>query len=385
MKATPKPILLCVDDDLELLDTLEVLLARSFPACSVVAATDGGDALRLVSEMHGKGADLALVITDQLLGDTTGTALLKRLQAYYPDSGNVILTGHAAVESAVECILLRIDDYLEKPVDERELRRTVRPLIERHLLRSEQARIRALARKAERQMSTLLELAFRDVERPLAIMLGDGGAKDQARIELSRAQDRLNFLWRVLRDEGLGRQLKLDYFSAQELVDAAKTIWTRSDNQGLETEAVPHLATFIRPERLAIYGDRRMCHIALEQVLHNAWRFSTEGTPVAIQGRGPNYLPHDGDLLDTPTPIVQAQLKAGRAVISVTNTGRLDQSNYLRIQLALGRDRTRHSLPGAGIVVAQTLLEASGGRLMFEGAPGQDGVTFHLALPAAKM
>lgn len=377
----PRPVILCVDDDTELLDTIEVLLGRGFPDHRVVAASGGGDALKVVADLHREGAELALILTDQLLGDTTGTELLGRLKVYYPEAARVILTGHAALESAIEGVRLGVDDYLEKPLTESELRRALRPLLERQQLRQDGRRLRRHAREAIRRMSSLLELAFRDVERPLVQLLGEIGDQEQAEDELRRAQRRLAFLWRLLREHGLEREASLDYFAASELVEDAKAVLAQADDQGLLPLSVPELRVLLNPPRLALFGDRALCRIALGEVLRNAWRFSPEGSPIVVIGRGPGAVADKE--LGPPSPGEAAQLRAGRALLSVVSAGALSQRDFLRIKQVLHPGLGDGPLPGAGLIVAKALLEVVGGALMFEGAPGREGTTFHLALPAA--
>lgn len=379
----PRPVILCVDDDTRLLDTFEGQLQRSFPGYEISPAAGGVDALRVMDELRRDGADLAMAITDQLLGDTTGTELLTRVRGYFPDAVRVIVTGHAALESAIEGVRLGIDDYLEKPVDEKELRRSLRPLLDRHRLRSEELALRRHAREAIRHMSSLLELAFRDLERPLAEVLAAGPEATQAVEELSQAQARVSFLWRLLRDEGVERAAQPDYVSARELIDEAMEVWVTADHQGLQSEDVPEATVVVRPERLALFSDRGLTRMALEQILHNAWRFAPPGTGLVIVARGPTWAAHAGDSLPPVTAPVDAQLRAGRAVVSVTNEGPLSPHHHRRILRALRPGDADGPLPGAGLVVARALLEICGGALLYEGAPGDEGATFHLALPAA--
>lgn len=378
-----RPWILCVDDDPELLDTLELVLRRRFPECRVAVAFSGGDALREVVELHRAGDPLALILSDQLLGDTTGTELIGRVRAYFPDAARAILTGHAALESAVEGLRVGVDVYLEKPVGEEELGHALRPLLERYRLRAEQTALRRVARETSRRISALLDLGFREVERPLqdfVMGLGDDAATRHA---LERAREQLGVLWELSHG---ATPVSMDYFTAQELLEEAQTVLHRPDRDGhdlLQLVSGPAVYMWQQADQVVLFGDRDLCRRSLAQILHNAWRFSPNGSPIAVVVRAPGHpSASDPDLAGAPREAVE-RLRQGQALVSITNSGVLSQDDYTRIRRALDPNASAGPLPGMGLLLARELLSAMGGALLFEGAPGKEGTTFHLALPSA--
>jgi len=119
----PEYTVICVDDDEEFLASLKAFLpvrlrgvlprfALNFeffahPAEALAEAEQ-------IAENH-----LAVVISDQVMPEMEGIELLKRIKDYCPDTHCVLLTGHAALESAVTAINDKVlDKYFFKPIEE---------------------------------------------------------------------------------------------------------------------------------------------------------------------------------------------------------------------------------------------------------------------------
>jgi len=76
-----------------------------------------------------------VVLLDLRLGCSDGRDLLQHLKSVRPELEVVVMTGHASIESAVDCMRLGAFDYLEKPFDdEHRVRTTVRRAVERRRL-----------------------------------------------------------------------------------------------------------------------------------------------------------------------------------------------------------------------------------------------------------
>ncbi len=104
------PFVLVVDDD----EATRVALEKglTLEGHDVVACASGPEALRAIAEK-----DVELVITDLVMSEMTGLALLEQVHARRPDVPVVVCTGYGTIESAVEAIRKGASDYLTKPVD----------------------------------------------------------------------------------------------------------------------------------------------------------------------------------------------------------------------------------------------------------------------------
>src|SRR5690349_4264728 len=108
--ATTRPSLLVVDDEAPVLRVIERLAAKA--GYEVITCGSGSEALRALMR---KPADLAMV--DLRMPDVNGLDLLRQIKATVPGCEVILMTAHAAVDSAVEAIKLGAREYLTKPFD----------------------------------------------------------------------------------------------------------------------------------------------------------------------------------------------------------------------------------------------------------------------------
>ncbi|MFO1052117.1 MAG: sigma-54 dependent transcriptional regulator [Planctomycetota bacterium] len=119
-----EPVLLVDDDDAlrsTLQDALEVLEVEVDTAATGKAALD-----RLAERNY------AVVITDLVMRDVDGFAVLIEAKRRAPSCRVVMLTGHGSREVAVEAMRRGATYYIEKPVDLAELRTKVQKCLEEH-------------------------------------------------------------------------------------------------------------------------------------------------------------------------------------------------------------------------------------------------------------
>ena len=112
---------LVVDDDKEIRHTLAVCLEDI--GCEVVAAFSAEQALAAAAQ-----SPLDLAFVDLRLGESSGLDLLPQLFAENPNLPVVVLTGFAAIDSAVEAVKRGAADYLAKPCTPEQIRRIVAKL-----------------------------------------------------------------------------------------------------------------------------------------------------------------------------------------------------------------------------------------------------------------
>ncbi len=102
--------ILLVDDEVKFLKAVADRLA--IKGFDVTTADNGADA---ISEAGKGGFDVAVV--DLQMPGMDGTEILKVLKENHQFIEIIMLTGHATVDSAVECTKLGAFKYLEKPYD----------------------------------------------------------------------------------------------------------------------------------------------------------------------------------------------------------------------------------------------------------------------------
>lgn len=109
--AVPMPIrLLIVDDETEILFSLQGLLRREF---TLLTAASGMEALEILREQP-----VDIIMSDQRMPLMTGTELLKQVRRQWPQVARILFTGYADSKAVIEAIntsgLFR---YITKPWD----------------------------------------------------------------------------------------------------------------------------------------------------------------------------------------------------------------------------------------------------------------------------
>jgi len=110
METENKIKILLVDDEVKFLNAIaDRLTLKGF---DVVAATNGEAAIEAAN--NGR---FDVAVLDLQMPGIDGAQLLKTLKTNHSFIEIIMLTGHATVDSAVECIKLGAFKYLEKPYD----------------------------------------------------------------------------------------------------------------------------------------------------------------------------------------------------------------------------------------------------------------------------
>src|SRR5208283_1722556 len=114
-----RPILLAVDDDINVLEAVVQDLRRQYgQEYRVMRAASGQAALDTLTQLKIREEPVALLLSDQRMPGMTGVEMLLRARDIYPESRRVLLTAYADTEAAIQAInSARIHYYLNKPWD----------------------------------------------------------------------------------------------------------------------------------------------------------------------------------------------------------------------------------------------------------------------------
>ncbi|MBB6096828.1 thioredoxin reductase (NADPH) [Deinobacterium chartae] len=115
----PRPVILCVDDEPEVLRALGRDLRRHYGEHYRVLRADSGEAaLEALRELKTRGEAVALIVSDQRMPGLGGTELLAASAELFPDARRVLLTAYADTDAAIYAInRSRVHHYLTKPWD----------------------------------------------------------------------------------------------------------------------------------------------------------------------------------------------------------------------------------------------------------------------------
>src|ERR1700751_1065896 len=114
-----RPILLAVDDDVNVLEAVVQDLRRNYGAeYRVMRAASGQAALDTLAQVKAREEPVALLLSDQRMPGMAGGEFLVQSSEVYPPPRRVLLTAYADTEEAIKAInSARILYYLNKPWD----------------------------------------------------------------------------------------------------------------------------------------------------------------------------------------------------------------------------------------------------------------------------
>lgn len=114
-----RPVVLTIDDDVDVLKSIERDLRRHYAdRYRVLSANSGTAALALVQKLMQRGDPVALFVVDHRMPQMDGVEFLSRAVKLYPDSKRVLLTAYADTDAAIRAINdVKLNHYLLKPWD----------------------------------------------------------------------------------------------------------------------------------------------------------------------------------------------------------------------------------------------------------------------------
>src|ERR1700685_1942850 len=114
-----RPILLAVDDDVNVLEAVVQDLRRQYGATyRIMRAASAQAALDTLAQLKTRQEPVALICSDQRMPGITGVEFLERARESYPEPRRVLLTANADPEAAIQAInSARTHYYLNKPWD----------------------------------------------------------------------------------------------------------------------------------------------------------------------------------------------------------------------------------------------------------------------------
>jgi len=118
-----KPIIVCVDDEKVILDSLKTQLKSAFgDLYSYEIAESAVDALELIEELSDEGHSIVVIVSDWLMPGMKGDELLINIHQKFPEVIKIMLSGQAD-EDAIERAFTQANLYkcIKKPWSEDEL------------------------------------------------------------------------------------------------------------------------------------------------------------------------------------------------------------------------------------------------------------------------
>jgi signal transduction histidine kinase len=164
LNASPKPVVLVVDDENGPRQALRMLLKEDY---AVLLAPDVPSALAIIKE-----ETIDLIITDIRMPRQSGVDLLRMVKQQNPDIQVIILTGYGQLETATRAVEYGAFAYLEKPFDNEKMLGYVAAALERHIQEKERRSLEYLALEANRfeTLGRVVSGMMHDLGTPLSVL-----------------------------------------------------------------------------------------------------------------------------------------------------------------------------------------------------------------------
>lgn len=173
-----KPVIICVDDEKMILDSLNRQLQRTFKDdYDFEFAESAEEAIQIIDELYNEGLNVVMIISDQIMPGMAGDQFLIHLHKKFPEQIKILLTGQASLDSAVNAInKANLYRYITKPWVESDFMLTVeKGLKQYNLTKQTQLQLEMFKRYVPQQF--LECLSKKDI---LDIHLGDHVQKEMS-------------------------------------------------------------------------------------------------------------------------------------------------------------------------------------------------------------
>ncbi|MBI3122667.1 MAG: hybrid sensor histidine kinase/response regulator [candidate division NC10 bacterium] len=362
--------ILIVDDELGLQTSL--VKAFAIEGYRAVGAGSATEALRLL-----EGAAFDVLLTDLLLPDLDGIALMERVRQRFPSMVVILMTGGATVESAVRALKGGASDYIVKPFTLVEIFHTAGRALEQQRLKQENVQLNEINRRLQeidQIKSNLLSAITHEFRTPLTVMhgwldllLGNDfgrltGRQQESLSAVRHSAVRLgrlisNLLVFVEENRGQATRQCVPVSLADLLRDIEGELAPDCAERRVryQVEIAPGLPTFL--------ADADRLRLVFFNLVENAIKFNEPDGAVLVQARG------DRRSLE----------------VTITNThGEIPAERIPRLlepftQGDMSMTRVAGGL-GLGLAVARSILDAHGGQLAVESGRGE-GTTMRVHLP----
>jgi signal transduction histidine kinase len=284
-KHSAKPVILCIDDERIIIDTLKEQFRSIFKGEYVIEVEDNSEsALELLYELIQQKVPIPVIITDQIMPGIKGDELLIKVHEITPETRKILLTGQANTAEIGNALNnAQLFRYIAKPWDPSNLAHTVREAVNGYfydeIINTKNKEIL----QAKRELDTFLYRASHDLRRPITTLMGLAElgriiSSQPDVIELfdktqitAKGMDRLLLKLQsvsIVNDDGL----EAEDFVANEVL---QSIALRFENE----LATRNIQLYIDCSLQQINGYKALYEIILSNLIENAITFAGRESP----------------------------------------------------------------------------------------------------------
>jgi two-component system, sensor histidine kinase and response regulator len=381
MEETPTARILIVDDEAALATALaRTLQNEGYDTASLTTATQAVPLLRAAFE---SGAPFDVLITDLMMPEMNGIALLRAALQIDEHLAVVVMTGHGTIDSAVAAMRNGALDFIEKPFNLTVIRPVLsRAFAVRRLRRENAALIARVAertreleaanselRSVNRELEAFAHTVAHDLRTPLHTMMGFAellgsetpgplnAVQKEYLLDIQDSGERLTHLTKHLLDIALlgSERLARESVDVAELVSEVLTELRRSSPDRELTVSIGSL-----PPASA---DPTLLRAVFANLLSNAIKFT---------GR-----------TDDPRIDIEGWQEGSHTLYSVRDNGAgFDQREARSLFVPFRRLHPGEQFEGTGVGLSlvRRIIERHGGQVAAEGEVGK-GACFRISLP----
>lgn len=131
-----KSVILCIDDDNIVLNSLKEQLKKSISGYDIEVAESGKEALEFIEELLEEDIEISLVISDYIMPGMKGDEVLCEIHKKIPNAIKILLTGQATIEGVTNSVNnANLYRYMSKPWEESDLRLTINEAIKSYYMK----------------------------------------------------------------------------------------------------------------------------------------------------------------------------------------------------------------------------------------------------------
>ncbi len=358
-----KSKVLIIDDEEVVLDScLQILEGGPY---HVATAMDGTFGLEMVREYKPD-----IIYVDLKMPGISGFDVLERIHLYDPTIVNIVITGYATVDSAVEAIKKGAYDFLPKPFTPDEFRVITQRGLERRRLVLETAKLR---REREMLRDHFAAIVSHELKSPLGavqqnLFALESELKDQLSEGQSSKLDRMKasvdnlmkLIHTWLRVIGTDMENIRENFKQTSLAEVIEQSVESVEPHAIRKEI--EIRTQLEDDLPAIMGDEITLREAIVNLLSNAIKYSRIGSQIRVKAE-----------------LAQDEIEV---TVSDRGVGISDED----LPFIFGDFYVGKSAPvaergsGLGLAITRRIVEAHGGSIRVESAL-EKGSTFFLRFP----
>jgi two-component system sensor histidine kinase/response regulator len=390
-----RDIILCIDDEVIVLDSLKEQLQSEFGDHMIEVAESGEEAMEIINELITDKVELPIVIADFIMPGMKGDKLLEKIHALLPNTKNILLTGQASIEGVSYAVnKANLYRFIAKPWDKEDLILTVKEALrsydqEKTIIRQnmELRELNAnLEKKVELRTRELKELnatkdkffsiIAHDLKNPFNTLLGFSELliTNINEYDRGRIQEFINIIFQTSKNAYLLLENLLEWSRSQTgrlemtpsdieitalVDDNIDLIYNNASNKKLE------LNNRI-DKKVKAYADSNMIHTIIRNLLSNAIKYTAQGGKIEITSK-------------TEDNYVEVTVSDTGVGIKKENIGKL-----FRIDENFSTKGTNDETgTGLGLILCKEFVKKNGGDIWVTSTPGK-GSSFTFKLPAQK-